>query len=333
MNKVFCPECSQEVTYHIINETINEYKGYNVDVEQNIAVCDNCNEKIYVSELENDNLKRLYERYRAMSGIVTPEDIINFREKYNISQRELVAILDWGKMTINRYERGSLANQSHSDILKLIIKDENYFKEKVEDAYKNNRISEKTYTNLQSCVTSVEDNKEKEFIISRLNHEPSIYNGFKRFDLEKVQNLIGYIADEVDNLYKTSVNKYLWYIDFFNYKQNLKSITGLRYEKYTYGPIIENKNYDLILHEEDKFEKIIEENNYSETTKIKSKNNYNLNIFSTSEIEVINKVINILSDKSCSKISDLSHEESGWLNTNNGELISYEYAHDLKLYI
>lgn len=97
MNKVFCPECNEEVTYHIINETINEYKGYNVDVAQNIAVCDNCNERIYVSELENDNLKRLYEKYRAMAGIVTPNDIINFREKYNISQRELVAILDWGK--------------------------------------------------------------------------------------------------------------------------------------------------------------------------------------------------------------------------------------------
>ena len=331
MNKAFCPECNSEVTYNIIQESINEYKGYKVDVLQNVGVCDICNERIYISELENDNLKRLYEKYRKLAGLVGTQDIINFREKYNISQRELVAILDWGKMTINRYERGSLPNQSHSDILKLIIKEEKYFREKVEDAYNNNRITEKTYLNIQSCTTSIENTSDREFIISRLSHKQSIFNGFTIFDLEKVENTISYIADNVDNLYKTSVNKYLWYIDFYNYKYNSKSITGLRYEKYTYGPIVENKNYDLILHIENKFEKIIEENNFSETTKIKSKKNYDLNLFSDKEIKIIDKVIDKLSDKSCSKISDLSHEEKGWLVTNNGELISYEYAHDLKL--
>lgn len=153
MNKAFCPNCNKEVTYHIIEETIKEYKGYKVDILQNIAVCDICDEKIYVSELENNNLKKLYDKYRKMAGLVTPEDIIEFRKTYNISQRELVSILDWGKMTINRYERGSLPSQSHSDILKLIIKDEKYFREKVEDAYSKNRISEKTYSNIQSLQT------------------------------------------------------------------------------------------------------------------------------------------------------------------------------------
>ena len=101
-----------------------------------------------MSELENENLKSLYQKYRDMSGIISPEDIIEFRKKYDISQSELVAILGWGKMTINRYERGGLPNQSHSDILKLIIKNESYFKEKVEEAYKYNRISQKTYNNI-----------------------------------------------------------------------------------------------------------------------------------------------------------------------------------------
>lgn len=48
-------------------------------------------------------------------------------------------------MTINRYERGSLPNESHSEILKLIISNENYFREKVKDAYKMGRITEKIY--------------------------------------------------------------------------------------------------------------------------------------------------------------------------------------------
>ena len=75
----------------------------------------------------------------------------------------------------------------------------------------------------------------------------------------------------------------------------------------------------------------MEENNFSETTKIKSNQNYDLSLFTNKEIEIIDKVINLFKDKKCSEISDLSHKENGWINTPNGELISYEYAHDLKI--
>ena len=77
---MFCPMCNKNVNYKIITEIIDEYRGYKVNVKQNIAVCDNCGERIYVSELENENLKNLYQKYRDMSGIVSPEDIIEFRK-------------------------------------------------------------------------------------------------------------------------------------------------------------------------------------------------------------------------------------------------------------
>lgn len=143
--KVYCEKCNEKVEYLIINEVKEEYKNVKVNVEQNIGICSQCKERLYVTELEETNLDRLYTKYRELTKIVSPKDIIEFREKYNISQRELVAILDWGKMTINRYERGSLPNQSHSEILKLIINNESYFREKVEDAYNRGRISEKIY--------------------------------------------------------------------------------------------------------------------------------------------------------------------------------------------
>ena len=150
--KVYCEKCNEKVEYLIINEVKEEYKNVKVNVEQNIGVCSQCKERLYVTELEEANLERLYRKYRELTGIVSPKDIIEFREKYNISQRELVAILDWGKMTINRYERGSLPNQSHSEILKLIINNESYFREKVEDAYNMGRITEKIYTEILTSV-------------------------------------------------------------------------------------------------------------------------------------------------------------------------------------
>ena len=332
--KVYCEKCNEKVEYLIINEVKEEYKNVKVNVEQNIGVCSQCKERLYVTELEEANLDRLYKKYRELTGIVSPKDIIEFREKYNISQRELVAILDWGKMTINRYERGSLPNQSHSEILKLIINNESYFREKVEDAYKAGRITEKTYTEIFTCVDVYEDTKDdlqlSTFIQAKLSHNPSIYNGFREFDLDRLENLIGYIASRVNDLYKTSLNKYLWYMDFLNYKNTLKSITGLRYIRYTYGPIIEGKNYELILNLDSKFEKEDREINYNIRTKIHSKNNYDLSLFSKDEIQVIDRVIELLKDKNATNISDLSHEERAWIETKDNELISYEYAHDLK---
>lgn len=332
--KIYCSKCNENVEYLIINEVKEEYKNVKVNVEQNIGVCSQCKERLYVTELEEANLDRLYTKYRELTGIVSPKDIIEFREKYNISQRELVAILDWGKMTINRYERGSLPNQSHSEILKLIINNESYFREKVEDAYKAGRITEKTYTEIFTCVDVYEDTKDdlqlSTFIQAKLSHNPSIYNGFREFDLDRLENLIGYIASRVNDLYKTSLNKYLWYMDFLNYKNTLKSITGLRYIRYTYGPIIEGKNYELILNLDSKFEKEDREINYNIRTKIHSKNNYDLSLFSKDEIQVIDRVIELLKDKNATNISDLSHEERAWIETKDNELISYEYAHDLK---
>lgn len=334
-NKIdYCEKCNKKVSYSVTREIKEEYRGVKVEVEQNIGLCDECGERLYVVDLEDANLKRLYDRYRELSDIVKPNDIKVFRDRYGISQRELVAILDWGKMTINRYERGSLPNQSHSDILKLIIEDEAYLQKKVEEAYNKARISEKTYSNFFFAMDLDfvnQSNLIRGVIIHKLSKKPSIYNGFNHFDLVKLENLIGYIATKVDNLYKTSLNKYLWYIDFTNYKYYVKSITGLSYARYPFGPIIVGKNYELLLHLEDKYETEIFESYNSEVVKIKSRGNYDLSLFSKEELDTIDNVINLFKGKKVNEISDLSHEEKGWIVTKANDVISYEYAIDLKI--
>lgn len=158
--KVYCEKCNQKVEYLIINEIKEEYKNVKINVEQNIGICSQCMERLYVDELEESNLDRLYIKYRELTETVSPKDIIEFRKKYNISQEELVAILDWGKMSVNRYEMGSLPNQNHIEILKLVINYENYFKEKAKDSYNSNKITEKTYSKI-FAYTDCENTEEK----------------------------------------------------------------------------------------------------------------------------------------------------------------------------
>lgn len=332
MNKFFCPNCNKEVSYTIRENLINEYKGQIVNIKENIAVCNECGKDIYVPEIEEDNFNRLYSKYRELTGLISKDEIIKLREKYNMSQRELVAILGWGKMTINRYENGALASKSHSDILKDIIKNEEKFKSIVSEAYELKRITEKTYEKIKKLCGSSRRNAINSLLEVEFKHEESILNGFRQFDIERVENLISYIASKVDNLYKTSLNKYLWFIDFENFKENVRSITGLTYEKQQFGPIIENKGYELIINFLDnKFYKEESENEVSIVTKIKSKNNYDMSSFSKYEMEVIDSVINKLKSMSCTQISEISHEEDGWIKNNINDIISYDYADDLRI--
>lgn len=332
--KVYCSNCNEKHNYHIEKEIRKEFRGQIVNVVEDIPKCEKCGNDIFVSPIENENLKRLYKKYSELTGTITAEEIIGLRNKYDISQRDLVSILGWGKMTINRYERGSLPNQSHSDYLKLLISNNQMLRDKVQEAYENGRISERLY---EAALTKFEEiiiNEEKEKLIKRLTTSQDIYNGFTKFDPEKLENLISYIADKVDNLYKTSLNKYLWFIDFKNFKENLSSITGLRYMKYDFGPIIEDYEYENIIKcFNDKFDKEEIECDYGQgiKTKIISKKNYDITMFSDEELNVINEVINKLKDEKCTVISRMSHKEDGWIQTPSAFLISYEFAETLTI--
>lgn len=334
MKEFFCANCNQKVTYTIGENIIKEYKGQIVNVKENIAVCDKCGTDIYIPQIERDNFERLYSKYRELTGLISCGDIINFRKKYNLSQRELVAILGWGKMTINRYEKGALPSKSHSDILKDIIKNEEHFKSLLSEALNAKRITHKTYDKVSSSCNSSKRNLVHSLLELDLKHSEDILNGFRKFDVERVENLISYIASKVDNLYKTSLNKYLWYIDFENFKENVRSITGLRYVKQQYGPVIENKGYEQIINLlDDKFykEEIEVENSTSTKVKILSKENYDMSLYTKSELEVIDSVINKLKNMTCSTISDESHKELGWIENDINNLISYDYADELKI--
>ena len=334
MKNAFCSNCKKKVDYSIRKNIIREYKGQLVNVEENIAFCNECGEDIFVSAIEDGNFKRLYKKYGELVGIISSQEIIKFREKYDLSQRELVSLLGWGKMTINRYEKGALPSKSHSDILKNIISNEELFKQKVREAYEAGRINEKTYNKITKYFQSSRKNIVKSLFEVELSHDEDILNGFRKFEIERIENLISYIADKTDNLYKTSLNKYLWYIDFENFKENIRSVTGLRYVKQKYGPVIEKKAYEEIINLlDEKFYVEETEDVYNNSTKAKiiSNKNYDVSIYSRDEMEVIDAVIQKFKTMSCTEISDKSHKEDGWIESEINYFISYDYAEKMKM--
>lgn len=335
--KVYCPYCKKEVEYRIEKRDIKEFKGIEVNTFENVAICNECNEDLYVNEIENENNERIFKIYRKIANIITPQDIVNLRNKYDISQRELTAILGFGKMTINRYERGGLPSKSQSDYIRLLIDNEIEFVNRVKVAYEKNEISEKTYKKIVSndvekaiSKKEVQDNIRK-YLNVELNRDPDIYNGYKSLDLDKIENIISYIASKVKNLTITSLNKYLWYIDMLSFNQRSVAITGLTYQNQKFGPTIINKRYDEISLLDDKYQREDFETINGNVTEIMSKDNFDLNKISDSEKKIIDSVIKLLKNKKVTEISEISHKEDGWRKTERLEQISFEYAMNLKL--
>lgn len=336
--KSYCGKCNCDVEYHIVTRKVNELNGIKLkDCTETIALCNDCDERVYVEMLEKENRKNVLKAYRQATSLIEPKDIEEFRRKYAISQRELGAILGYAKMTINKYERGAIPDKPHSDYLKVIMKNDKEFIKITKEAYELARITEKTYKKVvQKDKEAIQEYKYyeiyKDIIESQLFENADEFNGYNQINIEAVFNIISYIASKVNNLTITSLNKYLWYIDMLYYKTNGISITGLVYVKDDYGPVIMNNLYRDISIASDKFERIDgEDRNGSMITKIVSNGNYDLSEFSKEEIAVIDKVIKLLKNKKVTEISDISHKEDGWRKTAKNEKISFEYAKSLKL--
>lgn len=335
--KVYCPYCKKEVEYKIEKRELKEFRGIEVNTFENVAICNECNQDLYVNKIEDENNERIYKIYREKANIIKAEDIVKLREKYDISQRELTAILGFGKMTINRYERGGLPTKSQSDYIKLLIENEDRFMEKVKEAYENNNITEKTYKKI--VAEGQEENISKKrvqenirrYLKEVLNRKPDIYNGYKSLDLEKVENIISYIASKVKNLTITSLNKYLWYIDMLSFNKRAVAITGLTYQNQKFGPTIVYKKYDELSLLDDKYQREDIETENGNTTKIISNENFNLDKINDSEKEIIDTIIKLLKNKKVTDISEMSHREDGWKKTKRLEKISFEYAMNLNI--
>ena len=335
--KVYCPYCKKEVEYKIEQRELKEFRGIEVNTFENVAICNECNQDLYVNKIEDENNERIYKIYREKANIIKAEDIVKLREKYDISQRELTAILGFGKMTINRYERGGLPTKSQSDYIKLLIENEDKFIEKVNEAYENNNITEKTYKKIVSegqeeniSKKRVQENIRR-YLKEVLNRKPDIYNGYKSLDLEKVENIISYIASKVKNLTITSLNKYLWYIDMLSFNKRAVAITGLTYQNQKFGPTIVYKKYDELSLLDDKYQREDIETENGNTTKIISNENFDLAKINDSEKEIVDTIIKLLKNKKVTDISEMSHREDGWKKTKRLEKISFEYAMNLNI--
>lgn len=58
--------------------------------------------------------------YRKKMGLLTSDEIVQMRQRYQISQTDLAAVLGWEQDLITRFETHLVQDKAHDDLLRRI---------------------------------------------------------------------------------------------------------------------------------------------------------------------------------------------------------------------
>ncbi|MCK5581161.1 MAG: DUF4065 domain-containing protein [Candidatus Omnitrophica bacterium] len=333
--KKYCPACDDlcKVLMKEVEETY-QVKGEGISVLANVCFCEECDEKVFDVHADSSNLQKVYDVYREKHHLLNPQEIMQIREGYGLSQRALARLLDWGEITINRYEKGSLQDAAHNEVL-VFIKDPRNMKTLFEQnrSLLTQNEQDKLQQRINGYLNGEPINKLTSFIEGLFERDVDEFTGFVRFSLEKFLAMVGYILKKSEGEFPTKLNKLLWYSDFLFFKEYSKSITGCKYVPMKYGPVPEQynlfyqiaQNDNLILEEEIIF------NESQSGTRYSIVDDPKLALFTKDEIKIIDFVVDYFKNVNCKKIADISHDEKGYIETSLNEPISYGFASNLSI--
>jgi putative zinc finger/helix-turn-helix YgiT family protein len=308
-------------------------KGEDTEITSEIRVCSKCGEDIFDEKLEEKNLGIAYDIYRKKHNLLFPGEIKAIREKYSLSQNNLAKLLGWGEVTLSRYENGSLPEESHNNLLKLI-----------EDPFNMKRLLDENPTCINEKSYKKVSNKLEEMLLARTpgkiievvsisnkKNQPGLLTGYTIFRPELLMEMIMFFAAKPGGVLKTKLNKLLWYRDFSHFLKYKVSISGATYIHLPFGPVPDN--YELFLYslsEQGSLTHIEQDfGNGFIGEKFIAEREVKKEVFSLQALAVLEGVYRLFDTYTSKGISEISHKEIGYIKTKTGEPISYAYAGEL----
>jgi putative zinc finger/helix-turn-helix YgiT family protein len=327
--KMLCTNCEKEVEFTFVQKKQTFcVRKEPVEIDVDYLVCPECHDEVLSPD--HDPFVLAYRIYREKHGFLQPEQIKNYRDNYKLSQGEFAKLLNLGLATISRYENGALQDASHDTLLRLTEDPMNLLKliSESDGIFTKSRKEQlvKILTQLKIKTNYIETCLQTENSI-----EPNVLNGFREFNLDKFYNAILFLCQ--DGPWKTKLNKLMFYVDFKHFKNYSVSVTGSRYAHVSFGPAPDM--YDLyysILKSRGEIrseEVVLQTGDVGE--KIWAIKNPDLNVFSSSELNILTEIKIRFEQYSASAITKASHEEIGYQETKNGDIISYEFAKLIKI--
>jgi hypothetical protein len=313
-----------------------EYRKELFEIIQFYYSCDDTKEEFTAEDIDQLNLNQLYNQYREKYCIPFPDEIKAIRAQYEASASKMSEILGFGTNSYRQYESGDIPTVANGRLI-LAAKDPQEFKNFIKASHSilNPKEYEKFISHVDVLIDQAKQNDWNRLFTDQIfaNSKPSEFTGYRNPSLERISHTISFFARNVDHLWKTKLNKLLFYSDFLHYKNTGYSICGIAYRAIQLGPV--PAEYDKL------YVKLIDDKLFDVDfipfsdgyigEALKANIDFDKELFLESEIKTLNVVLNKLANKTSSEIVEISHREKGWIeNESQHKIISYQkYAFDL----
>lgn len=243
-----------------------------------------------------------------ISQVQIGQRIIELRKRKQFSQEDLAKLVGISRPSLTQIELGKrslniIELQKFAQVLGFSLDD----------------FMSKDF-NLETV--DLTDDAKEESITERVS-VPSLQVG-------KFKNVLLYILERCagkPNFGETVLYKLLYFSDFNYYELYETHLTGAQYRKLPYGPV--PQNLDIIINsmiESDQIQRIKTAYHGYPQTRYLPLEKADLTNLLASEKEVIDRVIEQMSDWSASTVSAYSHKDIPWMASKDGEEINYELA-------
>lgn len=311
-------------------------KGEEVTYEERFYFCENADEEeneFEIGAMTNENLLNARNAYRVKKGLLTSGEIVAIRESYGLSQVDLARLLGWGEATISRYESKAIQDEAYDTMLRL-IKDNplqalEFLKKNAEKFSRSKRLE------IRSKIVEKLDSYGKEFLTRQTfegeyaNYEElSDANGFTALNIDKIEAMISYIAENISNLFKVKLMKMLWYSDVLAFAETGFAMTGMVYKHEPMGALPIG-HYSLMNLERLNVQEEMSYN-YDTMLHVYPTEGMDYSILSDGEKAILDKVIKKFRNYKAKEIVDYMHKEKAYTETAAGEIIPFSLAKEVR---
>lgn len=276
----YCVECGCEREYTISSsrETIT-VRDHTFSYIEMHAHCQTCGEEIYVPEINDENVQSREDGYRQAAGLITVAEINEILRKYNIGAGPLARLLGFGEVTISRYVEGQLPSRANSDLLLQIKVSYRKMEEYLEQG--KEKLTPVAY---QKCRSAIDE-------IARL------------YGSGKIELAARYILVNARDTTAKALQKLLYYAQAFHFAIFQKELFTDDCQAWTHGPVFPEIYYKYRAYLKDSADMPLDEFNsdFDELT--------------TSEIALLDSVINTFGKYSGDTLSNFTHKERPWIET------------------
>lgn len=275
--KEFCIECREYRDYEIKEKMMKaklkdkEYEFYGKE-----AICKTCGSEIDVDEINDYNLKALYDEYRKDNDIISQESIEELTKLYSIGKRPLSIVLGLGEQTLSRYIDGDVPTKQYSDYLQNVYEDPVYYGEILEK--NKEKISDVAYKKSKEAVYKLLDN---------------IVSNYSTINLAAQ-----YFVSVIGDITPLALQKSLYYAQGFFAAFNKVFLFEEDCEAWVHGPVY-RKMYDK--YKDYKFNPIDPVDDFDE------------NVFTSAELAILESVAKHASCYSGKVLEEITHLEAPWL--------------------